>query len=383
MDYRDTPEEAEFRQRLRSWLAEHGPVALSHDPDERMAALNTWHQELYRGGWVGLAFPVEDGGQGRSPVYDAILNDELGRAAMPPPPAIGHIANAIRLFGNEEQRRRHLPGLLSSTVRWCQGFSEPNAGSDLAGLRTRATFAAGAAPDTTGSGHWVVDGQKIWTSEAVWSQWCLLLCRTDPGASTSGALSMLLVPMDTPGVECREIITASGTREFAEVFFDGVRVPAANVLGEPGQGWGIAMALLGYERGPADVGWVARLARMATDLVEDVRSGRIEAGPAERRRLAQAWSEVRALQLHVQRTLSSRLDGSTPGPEGSIDKLLMTRAEQLLNHVNLELRGAAAVLADGPDLEAYVWSRAQSIFGGTQQIQRNIVAQRVLHLPRP
>jgi alkylation response protein AidB-like acyl-CoA dehydrogenase len=142
------------------------------------------------------------------------------------------------------------------------------------------------------------------------------------------------------------------------------------------------MQLLGYERGPADVGWVARLTRMLTVLEDDVRSGRVAAGPTERRAIAHAWTELRTLQLHVQRTLSSRLDGSTPGPEGSIDKLLVTRAEQLLNHVNLAVRGAAPIVVDGDEIEAYFWSRAQSIFGGTQQIQRNIVAQRVLGLPR-
>jgi alkylation response protein AidB-like acyl-CoA dehydrogenase len=378
MDYRDTPEEAAFRERLRSWIAEHTPVELPHDPDARMDALNVWHRELYLGGWVGLTFPVEYGGHGMSPVYEAILNDELGAAGAPPPPAIGHITNAIRLFGSDEQKRAYLPGLLSSTVRWCQGFSEPNAGSDLAGIATRAQRVA----LDDGTEVYRIDGQKIWTSEAVWSQWCLLLCRTEADQPAHRALSMLLVPMDTPGLEAREIITAYGTREFAEVFFDAAEVPAGNVLGNPGDGWTIAMQLLGYERGPADVGWVARLTRMLTVLEDDVRSGRVPAGPAERRAIAHAWCELRALQLHVQRTMSSRLDGSTPGPEGSIDKLLVTRAEQLLNHVNLQVRGVAPLLHAGDEIEAYFWSRAQSIFGGTQQIQRNIVGQRVLGLPR-
>jgi alkylation response protein AidB-like acyl-CoA dehydrogenase len=379
MDYRDTPAEASFRERLRVWISEHAPAELPHDPDARVEVLNQWHRAMYQAGWVGLTFPVEYGGHGMSPVYEAILNDELGAAGAPPPPAIGHITNAIRLFGSDAHKRAHLPGLLSSTVRWCQGFSEPNAGSDLAGIRTRAVLVESLAG---GPAMYRIDGQKIWTSEAVWSQWCLLLARTEADQPTHRALSMLLVPLSTPGMECREIITAYGTREFAEVFFDGAEVPAENVLGQPGDGWTIAMQLLGYERGPADVGWVARLTRMLTVLEEDVRSGRVTAGPSERRAIAHAWTELRTLQLHVQRTLSSRLDGSTPGPEGSIDKLLVTRAEQLLNHVNLAVRGAAPILADGDEIEAYFWSRAQSIFGGTQQIQRNIVAQRVLGLPR-
>jgi alkylation response protein AidB-like acyl-CoA dehydrogenase len=378
MDYHDTVDEAEFRTRLRDWIAAQAPTNLPQEPDERQAALNRWHQELYRGGWIGLTFPVEYGGHGKPPVYEAILNDELGLAGAPPPPAIGHISNALRLFASNEQKRAYLPGLLSSTERWCQGFSEPNAGSDLAGITTTAT----RHRERDGSDWYRIAGQKIWTSEAVWSQWCLLLCRTESGVPVHRALTMLVVPMDIAGVECREIVTAYGTREFAEVFFDDALVAASNVVGDPGSGWSIAMHLLGYERGPADVGWVARLARTLTVLEADVRDGRVDAGPSERRAIACAWVELRTLQLHVQRTMSLRADGTTPGPEGSIDKLLVTRAEQLVSHVNLLVRGASPILDAGPELEGYFWSRAQSIFGGTQQIQRNIVAQRVLGLPR-
>jgi alkylation response protein AidB-like acyl-CoA dehydrogenase len=265
--------------------------------------------------------------------------------------------------------------MLACTERWCQGFSEPGAGSDLASIRTRAAL----NPDGS---CYLVNGQKIWTSEALWSHWCLLLCRTEPDRPGHRGLSMLLVPLDTPGVERRAITTASGTREFAEVFFNDTRVPAAYVLGEPGQGWSIAMQLLGYERGPADIGWVARLSRMLTLLENDIRSGAVEADQAARTAVARAWVTLRTLQLHVQRTLSSRLDGSLPGPEGSIDKLLLTEADQLLNHVIMNVRGATPLIQEDAGLDAYFWSRAQSLFGGTQQIQRTIVAQRLLGLPR-
>ena len=378
MDFRDTPAEAAFRAELRDWIAHHRPPDLPTDPEDRVDALNMWHRALYAAGWSGLSFPVEYGGRGLPPVYEAILNDELGAAGAPPPAAVGHLTNAIRLFGTDQQKRTHLPGLLSGAVRWCQGFSEPNAGSDLAGLRTRGALVTAA----DGTSAYRVEGQKIWTSEAVWASWCMLLLRTEAEQPAHRGLSILLVPMETPGVECREIATAYGTREFAEVFFDDALVPAANLLGAPGQGWSIAMQLLGYERGPADVGWIARLSRMLTLLEDDVRTGRVAAGPAERRALARAWVELRTLQIHVQRTMSSRADGSTPGPEGSIDKLLVTSAEQLLNHVNLDLRGADALLDNTDDIPSYFWSRAQSIFGGTQQIQRDIVAQRLLGLPR-
>jgi alkylation response protein AidB-like acyl-CoA dehydrogenase len=379
MDYRDTPDEHMFRTRLRRWLATNAPQQLPADPDERMMALNHWHQKLYTGGWIGLTFPQEYGGHGMAPIYEAILNDELGLAGAPPPPAIGHISNAIRLFGTDAQKHEYLPPLLASTTRWCQGFSEPNAGSDLAGITTRAE----RTRSTDRSDVYRIYGQKIWTSEAAWADWCLLLCRTEFDQPARAALSMLLVPMSVAGLECRDILTAYGTREFAELFFDGSEIPASNVLGEPGTGWTIAMQLLGYERGPADVGWIARLARTLTLLEADIRSGRVVAGPSERRDLSRAWVELRTLQLQVQRTMSARADGSTPGAEGSIDKLMLTRTEQLLNHVNLQLRGSDALLNGSTALESYFWSRAQSIFGGTQQIQRNIVAQRVLRLPRP
>nr|MDT0663856.1 acyl-CoA dehydrogenase family protein [Micromonospora sp. DSM 115978] len=378
MDYRDSPAESRFRAALRAWLTANDPGPLPSDPDARIVALGKWHRALAAGGYVGLTFPTDYGGRGLGPTFDAILNDEIGLGGYPPPPAIHHITNAVRLFGSDEQKTRHLPGMLSCTVRWCQGFSEPEAGSDLASIRTRATRATARG----GRPGYVVDGQKVWTSEAVWAQWCLLLCRTEPEQPAHRGLSMLLVPLSTAGVDCRPVVTASGTREFAEIFFDGVEVPEANLLGSPGQGWAIAMQLLGYERGPGDIGWVARLIRMLTLLEDDVRDGRVTTDEAGRRDVAKAWVAVEALRLHVRRTLSSRLDGSLPGPEGSVDKLLLTEVDQVLNHVILDVRGAASLVDEDPWLDTYFWSRAQSLFGGTQQIQRNIVAQRVLGLPR-
>src|SRR5690606_31368042 len=212
-------------------------------------------------------------------------------------------------------------------VRWCQGFSEPNAGSDLASIRTR-----GELIDTPDGPMYRVDGQKIWASEAVWSSWCMLLLRTEHDQPAHRGLSMLFVPLDTPGVDAREIVTAYGTREFAEVFFDGAVGPATNLLPSPGQGWTIAMQLLGYERGPAAVGWGARPARRAPGLEQDGRAGRGQAGASERGAPARVWGAVRALQVRAPRTLSSRDAGSARGPEASMDTLLVTEVEQLLNH---------------------------------------------------
>ncbi len=382
LSFADSADEAAFRARVHDWLTAHAPHVLPSDGDERMAALHRWHRALAGAGFVGVSFAAEYGGHGHSLLYDAIVNDELAATGAPPGPAFNHIANAIRLFGSEEQKREHLPGLLDCTVHWCQGFSEPGAGSDLASLSTRGALTT--AED--GSSWYRIDGQKLWTSEAVWADWCLLLLRTETGATASRPhqqLSMVMVPMSTPGVECRPVRTAYGSSEFAEVFFAGAMVPASLRLGEPGQGWEIAMALLGFERGPADMGWTARLRRMLTLAEARIRDGSAVADTGVRERLARAWVELEALRLQVLRSTCRRLDGSAPGPEGSLDKLLMTRAEQRLNHALLDLAGSAGVLGEGELWANYLWSRAQAIFGGTRQIQRDIVAQRVLGLPRP
>jgi alkylation response protein AidB-like acyl-CoA dehydrogenase len=378
MDFDDTPDEAAFRTELRQWLADHADEArIPDDPAERADAQNAWHSVLYDAGYIALSFPVEYGGHGRSPVYEAILNDELGRAGAPPIEGVGHMSNAIRLFGNEAQRRELLPGLLSGKVRWCQGFSEPDAGSDLAGLTTRADLTSG--PDGE---FFRVNGRKIWTSFAAAADWCFLLCRTEPDAPKHKGISVLLVPMSTPGVEPRPIQNAARNREFAEVTFDDADVPAHHLLGERGQGWSIANQLLAYERGPSDVNWIARLSLYLRTLEGEVRDGTIPDTPATRARLGEAYTELRALQLKVQRSLSERVHGALPGAEGSVDKLLMTRADQTIGHAVMDLRGSRPLLEEGLEWDVYVWSRAQAIFGGTQQIQRNIVAQRVLGLPR-
>jgi alkylation response protein AidB-like acyl-CoA dehydrogenase len=378
MDFDDSPDEAIFRAELRRWLADHADEArIPGDPAARADAQNAWHSVLYDAGYIALSFPVEYGGHGRSPVYEAILNDELGRAGAPPIEGVGHMSNAIRLFGTEEQRRDLLPGLLSGKVRWCQGFSEPDAGSDLAGLATRADAMTGPDGD-----FFRVNGRKIWTSFAAAADWCFLLCRTEPDAPKHKGISVLLVPMSTPGVAPRPIQNAARNREFAEVTFDDADVPAHHLLGERGQGWSIANQLLAYERGPSDVNWIARLSLYLRTLEGEVRAGTIPDTPATRARLGEAYTELRALQLKVQRSLSERVHGALPGAEGSVDKLLMTRADQTIGHAVMDLRGSQPLLEEGLEWDVYVWSRAQAIFGGTQQIQRNIVAQRVLGLPR-
>ena len=378
MDFDDSAPEAQFRAELRQWLSDHAAdAAIPDDPAARADAQNAWHQTLYEAGYIGLSFPVEYGGHGKAPVYEAILNDELGRAGAAPIEGVGHLSNALRLFGTDEQRDTLLPGLLSGRVRWCQGFSEPEAGSDLAGLKTRADFIA-----TGGREMFRVNGRKIWTSFGAVADWCFLLCRTEAEAPKHAGISVLLVPMSTPGIDVRPIVNAARNREFTEITFDNVDVPAGNLLGKRGEGWSIANQLLAYERGPSDINWIGRLKTQLRRLEDDVRVGWLEDSPSARARLGQAYVELRALQIKVLRSLTERQNGRLPGPEGSVDKLLMTRADQFFAHVMMDLSASGPLLTEGLEWDIYVWSRAAGIYGGTAQIQRNIVAQRVLGLPR-
>ncbi|WP_433496404.1 acyl-CoA dehydrogenase family protein [Sphaerimonospora sp. CA-214678] len=375
MDFSDAPAVAGFRAGLRAWLREHLDEhrdASGYETADSVERTLRWHRALAGAGYVGVSLPAAYGGRGLPDVYEAVVNEELAAAAAPPPPPIGHIAHAIADFADEDLKARVLPSLVGCEEVWCQGFSEPGAGSDLAGISTTAT------PD---GDRFVVNGQKIWTSGAMWSRWCLLLARTEAGLPRHRGLSMLVVDMETPGVDRREIVLAGGSREFAEVFFDDVAVPAANLVGERGQGWLIAMHMLAYERGPADMGWVGRLGRVLAGARDDVRSGRVTAGAPLRHRLAAAAVDVQVMQWHVTRSLANRAADST-GSGGSVDKLLATRVEQNLYRVTADLAGSSFTVGPPGPFADYLWSRAQSIYGGTQQIQRQIVAQRVLGLPR-
>ncbi len=376
MDYRDTPEEADFRARLRSWLAENVPEGWreigDHAEHDRM--YRAWHRKLYAAGYMGMSWPKEYGGQDLSPVYEAILNDETGNADAPPVPAVGYIGRAIFTYANEEQKRRFLPSLLNGEVRWCQGFSEPEAGSDLASLRTRAELVGD---------RYVVQGQKMWSSGAIYSDWCILLVRTNPDVAKHKGITCLLVSMDSPGVEARPIVLADGDPETAEVFWDGVEVPIENRLGEEGDGWRVAMTTVSYERGPGDVGTVAAFRRNLHQVERAAaRAGRLDDRQV-RQALAQAYVYGEAQRLNVIEQLSKRVSGHLPGPEASVSKQLWTQAEQYLQHLGMDLAGAAALTGDAPErLHDYLQSRPISVYGGSAQIQRNLLAQRVLGLPR-
>jgi alkylation response protein AidB-like acyl-CoA dehydrogenase len=378
VDFQDSPEEARFRGKFRAWLAENAPSEVPHDSDAREAAERVWHRQLAEAGYDWLSLPREYGGRGLPESFEAIFNEELGRSGAPFPLGQGHLAQALAKYGTEEQKITHLRSLLEHTKRWCQGFSEPGAGSDLASLSTRAERTPG--PD--GAARYRISGQKIWTSDARYSQMCFLLARSEPELPKHQGISVFLVPMDLPGIEVQTIVTAYGSNEFAQVFFDGVEVEANTLLGAPGQGWEISNFLLGFERGPADNGWIARMRRTIQDLEERVRRMDLVDDAPERIAVTRAQVLLRALEIQAQRTLSRRMGGEPPGARGSIDKLLLTRADRAVHRAMLDLLGSEVLAHRTPRLDDYFWSLSQSIFGGTSQIQRNIVAQRVLGMPR-
>lgn len=360
MDFRDSPEEAAFRERLRGWLAERaGEFPTSGDA--YWARQGDWHRALHQAGFFGLSWPKEYGGHDLPPVYDVILDEELARAGTPARPSLGYLVQGLGRHGSEALRRRFLPGMIDGTERWCQGFSEPGAGSDLASLTTTAT---------RDGDDYVVHGHKIWTSYSDVADWCLLLARTDPAAPRHRGISAFIVAMGQPGVEQRPLTMMSGvTKEFGQVLLDGARVPADQLVGAPGEGWALAMTVVGHEREPATLGFTARYGTLVRQL-----TARTE-GPLPPE-LAWAVVETEMLRLHVRRRLSEQLDGVSHGPEGSLDKLLMTWTEQTVGHAALATGGTA-----DPDLlHAYLYSRAQSVMGGTSQIQKNIIAARILGL---
>ena len=334
-----------------------------------------FHRNLYEAGYMGMAWPVEYGGRGLSPIYDAILNEEAGRSSSPPIPGmVNYLGRAIYTYGSEEQKTRFLPTLLNGDVAWCQGFSEPEAGSDLASLRTRA--------DLDGDVY-VVNGQKMWTSGGQYADWCLLLARTDRDVPKHKGISCLLVDMHSPGIEVRPIVLSDGDPETCEVFWDNVQVPASQLLGTPGLGWKVAMTTVTYERGPADIGFIATYQK----ALRTVEALAVEKGvgddPEVRRELAMAYVRGEAMRLNVVEQLSMRVSGREPGPEGSVGKLLWADAEQTLQHLAMDIAGADALTGRRPErLESYFRSRPVSVYGGSAQIQKNILALSALGMPR-
>ena len=394
MDVRDAPDEAAFRQRLRSWLHSNLPEGwgtpgyVEPSGPEGLAFQKQWSRRLYEAGFIGLTWPKAYGGFGAPPAYQVILMEELGRAGAPEhatPIGLGMAGPAILTHGTEEQRRRYLPPILTGQEVWCQGFSEPEAGSDLASLRTRAERDGDA---------YVISGQKVWSSFAHQADLCILLARTDPEAERHAGLTYFIVPMHAPGVEVRPLRQITGDAEFNEIFLDGVRVPVENVVGAPGDGWTVAVTTLMHERANLAVMLTVRLDDALTRLIALARSTRRHGGraaddPLIRDAIAGLWSDVQALRVTNARALSMLTSTGAPGPEGSIVKLVWAEANQRLTSLALEIQGSYAMLSGGEHaVDGGRWQRLQlrsrgnSIEGGTSEILRDVIAERILDLPK-
>jgi alkylation response protein AidB-like acyl-CoA dehydrogenase len=382
MDFTSPPEVEAFRAELAAWLEANLPDDLRGEglgssmeiTPERLERLRTWNRTLADAGYAAIAWPVAYGGRGAGILEQVAYAEEMHRARAPGtlnPLGISNIAPAIMAHGTEEQKRRFLPRMLRGDDIWCQGFSEPDAGSDLAALQTRA--------ERVGD-HFVVNGQKTWNTLGHLANWCELLVRTDPDAPRHRGISCLLVDMTLPGIEVRPLRTITGEREFNEIFFTDVRVPADALLGPLHDGWRVAMTTLTYERGTVanlHLGLRDKIRRL---LVEAARQGATDS-VAVRLRLAEVYLQGELLKLLADRAVSGALAGREMGPESSIAKLVWSDAEQLLGEVAGDVLGPEA--NTGSWGRERVYMRALSIAGGTTQIQKSIIAQRILGLPRP
>jgi alkylation response protein AidB-like acyl-CoA dehydrogenase len=392
MDFTFTEAEEAYRAEVRAWLEANIPSwwrSGGEDDDADFEKLRSWHQTLYDAGYIGASWPVEYGGQGRSQVENAILQEELVKMDSPPTVnglGIGLCGPALIHHGTEAQRKRFLRPMLRAEEMWCQGYSEPGAGSDLANVQTRAV---------RDGDSYVVNGQKIWTSGAHLADWNFCLVRSDTEAVKHGGIGFLLIDMKTPGVEVAPLLQINGNRGFSQVFYKDVVVPAENMVGQPTEGWRVANTVLGYERGAGTLSRSARYARTFDELVElagSVRRGGAPAAqdPVVRQDLAQLAIEVEILKLHGLRQLTKLAAGETHGPESSIQKVYYSELDQRLTRTANALTGSYGQLArhasrapeHGRWAHREVTARGGSIYSGTNQIQRNIISERVLGLPR-
>jgi alkylation response protein AidB-like acyl-CoA dehydrogenase len=397
MDLNYTAEEERFRNRVREWLASNLPMGWepiadgeAEDMARWMRFLKEWQRKLYDAGWAGISWPAEYGGRGATIVEQLIFTEEMARAGAPNMMniAIGMelVGPAIMHHGSEAQRTRYLPKILSAEEIWCQGFSEPGAGSDLASLQTRAELQGG---------HFVVTGQKVWTSWAEYSDYCILLARTDSSAPKHKGISCLLVDMRSPGITIRPTVQITGEAEFSEVFFDAVAVPRDNLVGEINMGWTVAMTVLMHERGTSAIGYQIRFRRELDDLIKLAktleRDGRAAAeDPWLLQKIAQAYIEVEILKNNIYRSATEIMKSGMPGPESSIIKLFWSEMDRRQKEIGMEILGPYSQLVKGSKWavdsgrwpRAFLWSRAGTIYAGSSEIQRNIIAERVLGMPR-
>lgn len=386
MDFRDTPDEAEFRAGLRRFLLDalpddwdQRPPHVGHPPVEERRA---WSRTLYDAGYAGLTWPTEYGGQGKPYSYQAIYLEEVGRIGAPEHIGViglGMAGPTIMAHGTDAQKKQHLAAILAGDTVFCQGFSEPGSGSDLASLTTRAELDGDA---------YVVNGQKVWSSYAHIADYCILLTRSDPGSRGHRGLTYFVLDMRSPGVEVRPLRQITGDPEFNEIFLSDVRVPVDDVLDEAGNGWAVAMTTLLNERGTLGFALTGNLAHNFTLLVDTIKALDLAADPVVRDRLAALYVDLEGLRYTNYRSLTRLMKTGIPGPEGSVAKLVWSETNQKLASFALELLGPDAPLDADDSFWSGFWqytqlrTRGNTIEAGTSEILRNIIAERVVGLPR-
>ncbi len=392
MDFNFTPEDDAFRKEFRAWLKDNAPKegipdadALAEEDEGGWHRRVQWCKKLNAGGWLGIDWPKEYGCRGAGILQTIVYHQELARVRSPLPyigSGLGLIGPTLMHWGNEEQKKRFIPKILSGEEIWCQGYSEPNSGSDLASLQTRAV---------EDGDDFVVNGQKVWTSTAHHADWIFLLVRTDPEAPKHKGISYLLVDMHSPGITVRPLVQMTGASGFNEVFFDDVRVPKKNLVGEKNQGWQVAITTLMFERrgaGGPGIGQMRELVRLAKQVRRGDKTAWEDA--AVRQKIAEFFCEAEALKYTGYRQLTRRLKGLPPGPEGSMMKLVGTELNLRVAMFAMELLGPYAQLEHNAPfaIDRGKWSfrmlvaRGGTIAAGTNQIQHNIIGERVLGLPK-
>jgi len=381
-------DDATLRAELREWLRAHvvgdyAEAGAQGGPGSEhlfVEVRGRWEHELANSGWTCVGWPVEYGGRGLSLQQQVIYHEEYVRSGAPTRiNVIGEtlLGPTLIAFGTDEQKARFLPGIVEGRELWCQGYSEPDAGSDLANVKTTAVL---------DDGEWRVSGQKVWTSLAVEADWCFVLCRTEPGSQRHRGLSYLLVPMHQPGIEIRPIVQLTGTSEFNEVFFDGARAPEANVLGGRGNGWKVAMATLGFERGISTLSVQLSFEREIDALIACARANGRAGDPVVRGRIAHMWSGLQIMRWIALRGLAGHEAGA-PGPEASVAKLFWSNWHRDLGSLRVDVAGLDGLVGEALPYEltalqrAFLFARSDTIYGGSAEIQRNILGERVLGLP--
>jgi len=389
MQLRFTPEEEAFRREVADWLAaeltgEFAAIRGRGGPGDETACIDerrAWERHLGEAGWIGLGWPHEAGGRGATLAEQVIFHEEYAKAGGPG--RIGHIGETLLgptliAYGNDAQKQRFLPPILRGEELWCQGYSEPSAGSDLANVQTRARREGE---------EWVIDGQKVWTSWSEWSDWCFVLCRTDPDAPKHRGLSYLLVPMQQEGVTIRRIQQITGTAEFSETFFDGARTDAANIVGAPGDGWKVANGTLAFERGASTLGQNILFQNELAEICAIARENGAARDPVLRQRLADAWIGLEIMRWNSLRILSGA-QGSDPPPAAFVTKIYWATWHRNLGKLAMDVLGPEAEIGEGFPYRLgalqrlFLFTRAETIYAGSNEIQKNLIAERALGLPR-